>query len=178
MGQDKSSKRAWLRMFGKIVRQARRQTMEPGQRNTPMFTDQHTVYENKVFTPGLRSCPSTPKCIIGGEINAECICAMGNRHSKSDSQLLQRESIHPEKSTRNKFHTGRPGGGAPRAAQQQVTDIAPGNGAGGSGDEGQEGAMAHRHQYVRDAAAALDFDGVHDDEEEEPPPVLDPRMDF
>ena len=90
MGQDKSSKYAWLRMFGKIVRQARRQTMLPALRNTPMFTQQHTAYETKEFKPGLRSCPSTPRCIIGGEVDPDCVCSKGNRHSKSDSRLLQR----------------------------------------------------------------------------------------
>eukprot|EP00966_Prymnesium_polylepis_P321553 7377863-Prymnesium_polylepis.2 len=60
MGQDKVSKRCWLRMFGKISRQARRQTMDPALRGTPMFSQQHTVYQTQQHTPGLRSCNSTP----------------------------------------------------------------------------------------------------------------------
>ena len=40
MDQNKASKHVWLRMFGKILRQARRQTMDPDLRGTPMFLQQ------------------------------------------------------------------------------------------------------------------------------------------
>jgi hypothetical protein len=40
MDQNKASKHVWLRMFGKILRQARRQTMDPDLRGTPMFSQQ------------------------------------------------------------------------------------------------------------------------------------------
>ena len=68
---------------------------------------------------------------------------------------------------------------AAAAADKVAKKTAAGSGSGGSADAvGGSGDMAHRHKDVRDAAAALDFDGVYDDDDEEPPPVLDPRMDF
>ena len=159
MGEDKSSKWKWLRLFGKIVRQARRQTMDPAARQSPMFTQQHTVYQNKEFVPGFCSCNSTPHCIIGGVVTPGCICEQGNRHSKSNAKLRQKTTGH-EPSTRHKFHVKfLPGesDGVIQNADHRAEDV-------------REDAAA-----VVDAAATEEEDG---EEDEEAGPALDTRLDF
>lgn len=159
MGEDKSSKWKWLRLFGKIVRQARRQTMDPATRQSPMFTQQHTVYENKEFVLGFCSCKSTPRCVIGGAVTPGCICEQGNRHTKSDAKLRQKITGH-EPSTRHKFHVKfMPGDidGVIENTDHHAEDV-------------REDAAA-----VVDAAAAEEVDG---EEDEGAGPAKDTRLDF
>ena len=104
-GEDKVSKRKWLRMLAKILaQQARRQTMDPAQRGSPMFSSQHNVYEHQTFAPRFRSCVSVPYCVPGA-CKAGCVCDASNRKAASDAALQKRLSVHAEPSTRHKYHT-------------------------------------------------------------------------
>ena len=69
-----------------------------------MFTQQNSVYENKIFVPGFRSC----FCGVcrPGHLNPDCPATSGtNRHTKSEAKLQARASTHAEQSTRNTFHS-------------------------------------------------------------------------
>ena len=151
---------------------------------------QHTVYEHKTFVKGLRSCPSQPKCVIGGACSEGCVCSQGNRHTASDAKLLKRMSTHAEQSTRQKFHTGKfcpVSGDAPAAVGSADS------GVGGAGEHAAAGEMSDQETSdlepwaerllevtVRDELRH-DISGLFDavpDEDGARDPDLDPAMDF
>ena len=130
---EKVSKRSWLRMLAKIMRQTRRKTMAFEERKTAFFTDQHKVYLDKTFQAGFRSCSCFPRCVIGGPIDASCVCAGETRHAAENAKLMLRSSTHAESSTRHKFHTDKSGG---------VKGGGGGGSAGTGGGDGGDGAGA------------------------------------
>ena len=128
MGQDKVSKRAWLRMFSKIARQAERQLMSPDARGHPMFSAQNRVYQDKAFQAGFRCCACYPQhCVIGGACARECACSAESRHARERAKMRARGSAHAERSTRTRFNKYKDEGSssdAPAAPPPPDDDIA------------------------------------------------------
>ena len=46
-----------------------------------------------------------PPCNIGRPAAEGCVCEGKGRHDKEHAKLMQRDSVHPEQSTRNLYHT-------------------------------------------------------------------------
>ena len=128
---DKATKRNWMRMLAKIVRQARRQVLDPALRASPMFSLQNRVYEDKTFQSGFRACICKPSCVPDC-IAADCAgcSAKGNRRTGAEAALVARDVIHPEPSTRNLYHVR----SVPQAALIELLDEALDD-PGESGDE-------------------------------------------
>ena len=148
--QDKVSKRAWLRSMAKIIRQTRRQIMDPLLRRTPMFSQQNRVYKDKALSAGWRACRKQPPCVIGGFIHPGCPCGASNRHSKMVDDLMKRHASRPQKSVRHTFHTNK----IESAGVVEVLDAKP--------DEGEaEGeAEAEAEEEAEQLDPNMDF-GMH-----------------
>ena len=151
---EKVSKRCWLRMLAKIMRQTRRKTMAFEERKTAFFTDQHKVYLDKTFQAGFRSCVCLPRCVIGGPINSSCVCAGETRHATENAKLMLRSSTHAESSTRHKFHTDKSGG------------VKGGSGGGGGGGGGSAGGGGGSTGGGEGADADADLTDVDSEDEQ------------
>ena len=199
MRQDKVSKRCWLRFFAKIVRQSRRKLMDKAERRTPIFSEQHKVYQDGIFVPGFRSCLCQPPCQIGGQKCSTCICAQENSRAASRTKLLSRDAIHAEASTRNKFNVNNKGGSVAGCSPVTVIGNAAGNGqtlppaqetrqethqvavaVGCTAVAAVDAIGAERDVQIADSAVALDIDlgEVDEGEDEEGEEGIDPAMDF
>ena len=173
--------------------------MDKAERRTPIFSEQHKVYQDGIFVPGFRSCLCQPPCQIGGQKCSTCICAQENSRAASRTKLLSRDAINAEASTRNKFNVNNKGGSVAGCSPVTVIGNAAGNGqtlppaqetrqethqvavaVGCTAVAAVDAIGAERDVQIADSAVALDIDlgEVDEGEDEEGEEGIDPAMDF
>lgn len=152
MRQDKVSKRVWLRMIAKIVRQTRRATMERAERRVTHFASQNRIYQDKEFVDGFRCCVCVPHCQIGGAIAEGCACAKQGRRVKTEARLVLRPTAHAQASNRKRFHVNHHGAASVLGDLTNAMDIDDYEEDCDDCDEARDSLMADTTEALEDEA--------------------------